>query len=273
MRPSPYLALLSARYRTLLQYRAAALAGAGTQLFWGGIRIMILLAFYRGSSAEQPMEPADVVTYVWLGQAFLALLPWNHDLELERQIRSGGVAYELLRPLDLYAFWFVGTLARRISSASLRCLPIAVVAGFALPWAGLGSWRLAPPEDLAAAALFAAAMVVAVALGCAITMLVHVSLLFTISGDGVSRLMPALVTIFSGMVVPLPLFPDWAQPFLAVQPFRSLADVPYRIYTGDIPASEAIFAIGLGAVWTALAVACGRLLLARGQRILVVQGG
>ena len=88
---SPYWAVLSARYLSLLQYRAAALAGAGTQFFWGFIRIMILLAFYQSSSESQPMDFADVVTYVWLGQALLALLPWNHDLDLERQIRDGGM--------------------------------------------------------------------------------------------------------------------------------------------------------------------------------------
>ena len=34
----PYWAVLSARFRMLLQYRAAALAGLGTQVFWGLIR-------------------------------------------------------------------------------------------------------------------------------------------------------------------------------------------------------------------------------------------
>ena len=270
---SPYWAVLSARYLSLLQYRAAALAGAGTQFFWGFIRIMILLAFYQSSSESQPMDFADVVTYVWLGQALLALLPWNHDLDLERQIRDGGVAYELLRPLDLYGYWFMRTLARRVSSASMRSVPIVVFAGLVLPWVGLESWRLAPPDGLVAALLFVVAMVVAIALGCAITMLVHVSLLWTISGDGVARLMPALVTIFSGLVIPLPLFPDWAQPFLNALPFRALADVPYRVYAGGIPPAEAVPAIALGAVWAVVFVVVGRLLLARGQRALVVQGG
>ncbi|MDT7580304.1 MAG: hypothetical protein QOK35_1568, partial [Pseudonocardiales bacterium] len=31
----PYWAVLSARFRTLLQYRAAAMAGVGTRVFWG----------------------------------------------------------------------------------------------------------------------------------------------------------------------------------------------------------------------------------------------
>ena len=158
MRYRPYRALLSARYRMLLQYRVAAIAGAGTQFFWGFIRIMILLAFYRSSSAEPPMQFADIVTYVWLGQALLALLPWNHDLELERQIRSGDVAYELVRPLDLYAFWAMRILATRIAATSLRAVPIVVVAGVVLPLLGFESWRLAAPDSTASAALFLLSM-------------------------------------------------------------------------------------------------------------------
>jgi len=42
----PLVAVVSARYRTLLQYRAAAFAGFATQLFWGAIRLMILAAFF-----------------------------------------------------------------------------------------------------------------------------------------------------------------------------------------------------------------------------------
>ncbi len=50
-----YCAILSARFRMLLQYRAAAFAGFVTQLFWGLIRVMIFSAFYRSSNAPQPM--------------------------------------------------------------------------------------------------------------------------------------------------------------------------------------------------------------------------
>lgn len=270
---APYLSLLSARFRMMLQYRAAALAGAGTQFFWGFIRIMILMAFYRSSTKPAPMDLADVVSYIWLGQAFLALLPWTHDRDLEQEIRDGGVVYQLLRPVDLYSLWYVRTLATRVASAALRCVPILLVAGVVLPLAGLSDWRLAPPLSFAAFSAFALAMCTGTALGCALTMLVHVSLLWTISGEGVSRLMPAVVTVFSGMVVPLPLFPDWAQPLLSALPFRALVDVPFRLYAGDIPAGDAGYPIALGLAWTVGLILLGRWLLARGQRALVVQGG
>ena len=106
-----YRAIVSARFRTLLQYRAAALAGLGTQLFWGLIRVMIMEAFYLSSNSSQPMGIEDVITYIWLGQAFLGLQPWNMDPDLKTFIRSGGVSYELLRPLDLYANWYSRAIA------------------------------------------------------------------------------------------------------------------------------------------------------------------
>ena len=96
----PLLAVLGARYRTLLQYRAAAFAGFVTQLFWGAVRLMILAAFYAAASGPQPMNMTEIVAYVWLGQALLGMLPWNTDADFVRQVRDGAVAYDLLRPLD-----------------------------------------------------------------------------------------------------------------------------------------------------------------------------
>ena len=72
-----YWAFISARFRMMLQYRAAAAAGLGTQLFWGLIRCMIFAAFYRSGPSGQPMSYEQVVSYIWLSQATFALLPWG----------------------------------------------------------------------------------------------------------------------------------------------------------------------------------------------------
>ena len=75
----PLWAIFSARFRALLQYRAAALAGVGTQLFWGLIRVMIFGAFYASSTAVQPMTYPEVITYIWLSQAMLLLVLLGPD--------------------------------------------------------------------------------------------------------------------------------------------------------------------------------------------------
>ena len=270
---SPYLAVVSARYRLLLQYRTAAFAGFVTQMFWGAIRIMILGAFFATSSQDQPMTFAQVVSYVWLGQAFLGILPWNVDTELSRLIREGGVSYELMRPLDLYAFWFARTVALRTATTTLRSVPMVLMAMLILPMVGLGEYALRPPADLLSFAFFVVSLLAAVMLASAMTMVMHVVLVWTISGEGINRIMPALTTILAGMVIPMPLFPDWAQPLLEWQPFRGLVDVPFRIYSGNIPPSDAVWDIAHQLIWTVLIVAFGRWLLGRSLRDLVVQGG
>jgi ABC-2 type transport system permease protein len=94
---------------------------------------MMYEAFYKSSSAVQPMSFSQVVSYVWLQQAFLAFFAmWFRDGELFDAITSGNVAYELVRPLNIYLFWYVKLLAQRLSSAALRCLPILFVAFYSL---------------------------------------------------------------------------------------------------------------------------------------------
>ena len=269
----PLRAVVSARFRTLLQYRAAAFAGFATQLFWGAIRLIILAAFFAATTEPQPMNLTQVVAYVWLGQALLGMLPWNIDADFRQQVRDGTVAYDLLRPLDLYAYWFGRTLAFRIAVPTLRGIPMVLFAMILLPVAGLSDWALIPPPSAAAFAGFAVAVVLAALLATAVTLLAHISLLRTISGVGMDRILTVLVTVFSGLIVPLPLFPDWLQPILNWQPFRGLADVPYRIYSGNIPPGEVVPELVFILVWTVALVVLGRLILRRGVRRMVVQGG
>jgi ABC-2 type transport system permease protein len=262
-----YAAILSARLRTLLQYRTAALAGLCTQLFWGLIRVMIFEAFYRSSNAPQPMPYRDVVTYVWLGQALFAMLPYtaNPDPDVRNMIRSGSVAYELARPLDLYTLWYVRSLAGRVAPTMLRSAPLATCA---LLFFGM---RLPPSAQSAVA--WAISTAGALLLISAFMTLLTISLLWTISGDGITRIAPSLVFVFSGMIVPLPLYPVWAQGALDFLPFRGMVDAPFRLYMGHIAASQVGLVVAHQLAWAAVFVLLGRWLLARGMRRLVVQGG
>jgi ABC-2 type transport system permease protein len=84
---------------------------------------------------------------------------------------------------------------------------------------------------------------------------------------------PAITVVLSGMIVPLPLFPDGLQPLLLLQPFRGLVDVPFRIYSGNMPLSLACVEVMGQLLWVIALVSLGRFLLSRGTRKLVVQGG
>ena len=170
-----------------------------------------------------------------------------------------------MRPLDLYTFWYTRAVAWRTAPTVLRAAPMLLAA-----WLFFG---LQPPASLSSALAWAAATLGALALSCAVTNLATICLLWTVSGYGMRVLIAPLMWLCSGMIVPLPLFPDWARAVLEVLPFRGLVDIPFRLYMGHIPVAElpAMLAHQLG--WTAALVLLGRWLLSRGVRRIVVQGG
>jgi ABC-2 type transport system permease protein len=270
---TPYLAIVGARFRMLLQYRAAAIAGLGTQIFFGMVLIMIYEAFYRSARVAPPIAFRQIVSYVWLGQALFAMLPWNSDPEWRSMVRSGAIAYELCRPVDLYGLAFAREIARRTAPTLLRAVPMVVIATTVLPLVGLGEWRLAPPPDAAAGISFAASLLCTIALGCAIGVLVNITVIWTISSTGHLTLLTTAVTLFSGMIIPLPLFPDWAQRALAWSPFAGLMDLPFRIYSGHIATADVPLVLARQLGWTLVLVVFGRWLLRRGLRRVVVLGG
>jgi ABC-2 type transport system permease protein len=81
------------------------------------------------------------------------------------------------------------------------------------------------------------------------------------------------VSMFSGLLIPLPLFPGWARGALRWLPFAGVIDQPARIYAGHIADGELAGVLARQLGWTVVLIALGRRLLARGLRRVVVQGG
>ena len=252
----PYLSILRARFALMLQYRAAAFAGFATQCWWGGIKIMVMAAFYA-SSARQPIDLAQVITYTWLGQGLLGLLPWQADAEISEAVETGNVAYERLRPVDTHTLWLARAIAARAANTSLRVVPMFVAAAIVLPLVGLGAWSWHMPSSPQAAGLFALSISLTVFLSSAFTVLLNIAVT-ALKTRRAANIAPVLVSPLSGMIVPLVLMPTWMQPFLFWQPFAGLVDIPYRIYFANLTGMSALEGIAAQALWIVLFIAIGR---------------
>ncbi|MFC4305464.1 ABC transporter permease [Cohnella boryungensis] len=264
-----YLSVFRLRLAMGFQYRSAALAGVATQFFWGFILIMVYEAFYSHGLVNPPISLSQLVTYVWLQQAFLALIMlWFRDNELFQLITTGNIAYELCRPSGIYALWYAKLLAQRLSSAALRCLPILAVA-LCLP----EPYRLPLPHNPAAAGLFLIALALGLLILVAISMLIYISTFVTLSPAGSLLMFGVAGEFLAGMVIPIPLMPDWLQSIVYALPFRLSADFPFRVYSGHIAANEALLTIPVQLIWLAALVILGRFTMSRALRRVVVQGG
>ena len=265
----PYISLFRVRFINGLQYRAAAFGGLTTQFFWGIMLIFMYEAFYQSGGSSGEFSYRDLVSFVWLQQAclsFIFLYDW--DAELYDMILTGGISYELCRPISLYHFWYVKLLSKRFSRGVMRLVPIILVA-LIMPY----PYNLSPPESLFSFFLFVVTLLLGLLLLVAISMLVYISVFKTLSPAGSVGIFGTIGDVFGGTIIPIPLMPDWMQRICMFLPFRWVADLPFRIYLGNIGTEEALISVVVQIMWITLLVFIGSLIMRKIARLSVVQGG
>lgn len=264
-----YFSLFKIRVLKGLQYRTAALAGVLTQFFWGFMFVMIYEAFYNSTSSPQPISFRELIQVLWLQQSFLVfIMLWFRDNELIELILNGNIAYELCRPVDLYKFWYAKLIAQRLSAALLRCFPIIIIASL-LPY----PYNFSLPSSLLAFILFLITLLLGLILIVAISMLIYISIFYTMSGTGSLLIFGVFGEFFSGLVIPVPLMPDALKKIVYILPFRYTSDLPFRIYAGNIGVTEALYSILIQVFWILVIAGFGKLWMNRALKKVVVQGG
>lgn len=264
-----YLSFFKMRLLAGLQYRVAALAGLSTQLVWGALEILIYRAFYLESPALMPMGMQSVASYIWLQQAFFPLFAVHlWEQELFQAVQSGTVAYEMVRPSDLYGMWTARCFAIRFSRGILRAVPVLVM-GLLIP----APYGLHTDISLPIFGLFCLSMMLMVWVVVSMTMLYYSISFYMVDASGLTTLVSALTELLSGLMLPLPFFPPLLRRISELSPFGSMANVPLRIFSGDINGIEIAQTMGLQLFWAAAITLLGYILMKKGMNRLTVAGG
>ena len=264
-----YLSYFKLKFINGLQYRAQAIAGIITQFFFGFVFISVYVAFYESGSSNTPMELNELVSYIWLSQSLFSLIYlWYKDKEIINMIKNGNIAYELLRPQDLYLMWCHKILGDRLSKVVLRFLPVIVVA-IILP----KPYNLALTYNLLIIILFIIAISLSSILMTLLVVLYHVLCLFTLDEKGVINIFMVTADILSGLTIPIPFFPKFMQNISNILPFRYISDFPFRLYTGNISINEGLVSMLMQIIWIIILFVIGKLLMNKALKKAVIQGG
>lgn len=264
----PYLSFFKLRFATGLQYRFSAVAGLATQFFWGVMMIFIYEAFYQ-NGVDSPMKWQELISYVWLGQIFFALLFFRvSDNEIMESIRTGNVAYEFVRPLNIYWMWFSKILANRLSAGVLRFSPILLIA-LILPQ----KYSLKGPISIEGFILFITTMILGLIISTSLAMIIHALMFYTTTSKGLFNIYGNIADFLSGIVIPITFMPIAMQNICYLLPFRLCMDLPMRLYIGNIPEIEGIRTILVQIAWMLALVSFGNFMMKKVSKRLVVQGG
>lgn len=252
-----------------LSYKSAFISGIICQFAFGFMNVILYCAYFESGSV-QPLTLSQTVSYIWLQQAFFAIFCYSdtNRVKITKKILSGDVAYQLLKPINLYDYWYFDTVGRTLAMVSLRFLPIIAVSAI-LP----APFNLSLPISVCGFVLFLVSLAIGTFLVVAIKMFAYLAVLYTMDAKGVFALTMSVCSLLAGAVVPIPLMPDVLQKILNFLPFRYASDLPYRIYIGSINTTDALVQIGIQIFWLAFMIALGRVLLTHKSKKLVVQGG
>ncbi|SCK20298.1 ABC-2 family transporter protein [Streptomyces sp. WMMB 322] len=263
-----YFAVAAGSFRRYSTYRVATAAGVFTNTVFGFILAFTFSALWSERPHLGGYDESQALTFVWMGQAMLAaaaLIGGGFQEELQERIRTGDVAVDLYRPADLQLWWLAADLGRAGFHLLARgAAPVAV---------GAFVFELALPASPLVWLAFLASVTLGIVTGFALRYLFALSAFWLLDGTGLNMLSTLLSMFFSGMLLPLTVFPGAFGEVVRLLPWAATMQVPVDVLLGRYEGAGVLTAFGFQSLWALLLLAAGRALQSLATRKVVVQGG
>jgi ABC-2 type transport system permease protein len=242
-------------------------AQSSVQLFRLVARIYLFYALwsavYRPGQTVAGMDAQQAIAYSVLG----ALQAWSRGRtadSLARRVHDGSVVYLFLRPLPVQRYYLIQRLGALLES--LAWLTLGTLVAWALGLVG-------PPPSAAVLGAYAISVLLAGLVGHYLFLLLELSAFWTLRNAGLTMLYNFLTQLLGGALVPVWFFPGWLRRLALALPFQATANIPLSLYVGRLPGTEAPRLLLEQAAWCVGLALLARVLWARAERRVVIQGG
>ncbi|MFE4959748.1 ABC transporter permease [Streptomyces sp. NPDC056653] len=263
-----YAVVAAGGFRRYATYRIATAAGLFTNTVFGFILAYTYMALWDERPQLGGYDMSQALTYVWLGQALLAtcaMMGGGFEDELMERIRTGDVAIDLYRPIDLQMWWLAGDLGRAAYQLMARGIAPMVLGALAFP--------LALPTSPGIWLAYLVSVTLGVVVSFAVRYLVALSAFWLMDGAGASQIAFLAGLFFSGMLLPLTLFPGLLGEVARALPWSALLQVPADVFLGKRTGWGLVQAFAFQGGWALALLLAGRLVQSVATRRVVVQGG
>ncbi len=229
---------------------------------------LVMLAIMTAMAREAPVgrfdQPGFVAYYLVtliVRQMTGAWIAWD----MNREIKEGTLALRLLKPIHPLAGYSADSLAA-LPMRALISLPLTVTVLVL-------SSHDHMTHDPVVVFIFLLSLLGAWLLNFAVSATIGTLGLFIDSSLQVWELWFGAYMLLSGYLIPLELFPHWAEHAARCLPFAYLQAFPVETLTGRHSRAEALAGLGAQAAWAAAAWVMLLTLWRRGQRRFAAFGG
>ncbi|MGR4878857.1 ABC transporter permease [Streptomyces sp. LARHCF249] len=264
-----YLAVAAGGFRRYATYGTATAAGVFTNTVFGFIVAYTYIALWDERPGLGGYDQAQALTFVWVSQSLLAagaLIGGGFQETFQERVRTGDIAVDLYRPADLQMWWLAADLGRAAFQLVGRgVVPLA---------AGALAFQLALPADPVRWLLFLVSVVLGLVVSFGLRYLLGLAAFWLMDGSGINLMAQVVTVFFSGVLLPLTVFPGGFGELVRSLPWAAMLQVPMDVLLGKHSgAGSAAGALGFQAAWACVLLGAGRLLQSAATRKVVVQGG
>ena len=267
MKLKRYLTLTRAGIIEALQFRLSAVI-----MIIGNLLYLILVyylwkAIYAsaGTDTVGGMTFYDTLIYLVLATALFNFMEMYTVWEIGRNIQSGKIILDLLKPMDYRKLLFWSYSGSFVTQFFFTFLPtfviVAVVTNGAI---GFGLNMVA----------FLISVVMAVSINSSLDFFVGTICLYTESIWGINIMKQVVVLLLSGATIPIAFFPEPLRSAMYYLPFQSIYNAPLTLLLGkDLALSEMAQILGLQLFWVVVMLLLSKLFWKVSLRQITVNGG
>ncbi|MEU3017487.1 ABC-2 family transporter protein [Nocardiopsis sp. NPDC007018] len=224
-------------------------------------------ALYSPDSPAGPAEARIMVTYATLA-LLLSRIRWfdritTHE-SLPMRVREGTIAYWFVRPVSPHRYYFLRSVGEALFGSCLALFGVLVAALFG---------AVHGPPNLFTGLVSLLSVVLGQFILYYLAMVIDLMCFWLIANDSVKYIYSFTQDLFSGVFIPLWLFPGWLAFLAELLPFKATIYQPLAIYLGRIPLSQAPGVLLWQCAWCVFLAVLVRVLWYLAGRRVVVQGG
>ncbi|WP_027410676.1 ABC transporter permease [Anoxybacteroides tepidamans] len=260
-----YMEMIRIRFLMMLAYRTNYYTGILIYCINIGAYYFLWSAIYSGKSSIQGMSIEQMTTYVavsWMARAFYFN---NIDREIAMEIKEGKVATELIRPYSYLGMKTMQGLGEGIFRLLFLSLPGVVVTALLFPLhfsMNITTWMY-----------FILSITLSFIINSELNLLAGVVTFFTLNNEGLLRAKRFIIDLFSGLILPISFYPDWAQQAMKYFPFQGISYIPSMIFTESFQGQAIINGLMFQLIWSVILLIPIQVLWKLAKKQLVIQGG
>lgn len=228
------------------------------------VYIFVWQAIYTQIGNAGGFTIEQMITYYILVVSLSSIAMWGINEDMSHAIKSGKINKELLSPISYFKYYF-GIYLGEIAFA----IPVSV-ATFILCSI---FWQIAMPAGTINLILFLLVIILILPISFFIQMIIGTVGFYTNSIWGMQILRKSIISIFSGLIAPLTLFPEWFQKIANILPFKEFIYTPINIYLGRIPLNEIVFIMLKLIAWIAILYLIAKIFFNHAVKNITVNGG